>query len=109
MSAEVLRQAASLMRERAEAARDITGASDWHVGGLDHFGDYFVRSSGGRVASQMVEEEAEHIASWHPAVALAVADVLSLAADHAAGRGNACGSCVEFAETLARAYLGGDE
>lgn len=107
MSAEVLRRAASLMRERAEVA--TPGPWTPQVGiivsnpgpNAKYVADCY-DEPGGSVA------DAAHIASWHPAAALAVADVLSLAADHAAGRGNACGSCVEFAEAVARAYLGSD-
>lgn len=78
MSAVVLRRAASLMRERATAATNVTGASDWfaETRGMHFAGEFGIRSSGGFVAGDTSEEEAEHIASWHPAVALAVADWL---------------------------------
>lgn len=65
MSSEILRKAASLMRERAEAA--MTSLSDnmpeWH-------------SAAALMGDGKTEGDAEHIASWHPAVALAVADWL---------------------------------
>lgn len=76
MSADLLRRAASLMRERAEAARTYSDAAtsqplawasgaDGQVYGLG--GDFIAATDGPPVA---------HIASWHPAVALAVADWL---------------------------------
>ncbi len=67
MSADLLRRAAALMRERAEAAT-------------------FVDSTGGAVPWYMDpndfdEGDAEHINSWSPAVAIAVADWLDVTAD----------------------------
>lgn len=58
--AELLREAAKLMRERAEAARRI-------------YPDTFTET-----LSLIPEDSAQlpHIASWHPAVALAVAELL---------------------------------
>lgn len=72
MSGESLRAAAALMRERAEAAtggpwvkrRDSTG-EHVYTAGERHF-----------VADVYTREDMRHIASWHPAVALAVADWL---------------------------------
>lgn len=74
MSAETLRAAAALMRERAKNAVGGTGASDWFPVKSK------VRSSGGLVC-ESASFEAEHIASWHPAVALAVADLLDVTAE----------------------------
>jgi hypothetical protein len=107
VSTETLRKAAALMRERANAARDVTGASDWHIATAyeDGWSCYAVRSSGGRVSSLSAEEEATHIASWHPAVALAVADWLG-SLSYADERANAAD--YQDALTVARAYLGGD-
>lgn len=74
MSAETLRRAAALMRERAEAAtKGVPGglgvAIKWS--GL--------RSLAGR---GLTANEAEHLATWSdPAVALAVADWLDECAD----------------------------
>ena len=110
MSADLLRRAAALMRERAESAtlhpkyslpwmvdldkedepRIVLAPKD--VGGWD-----------GMIVARCIQaDDAEHIASWHPAVALAVADWLDATAStlvtYRAG----------YAEALivARAYLG---
>lgn len=76
MSAAVLREAAALMRERAEAARAGRWAADgdevvarWSLGDVD------VATCRGSI-DEGNEINAEHIASWDPAVALAVADWL---------------------------------
>lgn len=75
MSAEVLRRAASLMRERAEAATKGPWTTD--VG--------LIISNPGPNAKYVADcydepeasaDDAKHVASWHPAVALAVADLL---------------------------------
>jgi hypothetical protein len=75
VSAEILRQAAALMRERAEACVSGFEAGDepgWYnqpkVLACALRKEY---GSGG-----IYDVDAEHIASWHPAVALAVADWL---------------------------------
>lgn len=92
---EELRKAARLMRERAEAARGSLSdiVPDWHsVRGL--------RDDGKTLG------DAEHIASWTPAVALAVADWLTQVADmHDHDR--PCADCTE-ALTVTRAYVGGE-
>jgi len=81
MSAETLRRAASLMRERAEGATP----GPWTC-----YGDHLVwPSEQGPAANDPIlamvgeahEDSAEHIASWHPAVALAVADWLDAVAE----------------------------
>lgn len=61
----MLRRAAALIRERAEAARTSIPevCPEWH-------------SKEALMAHGKTEGDAEHIASWHPAVALAVADWL---------------------------------
>jgi hypothetical protein len=103
VSAETLRRAAALMRERAEAATpgpwigeysghtghvvmdaESTSALD-HVASCSHYRAAF---------------DSEHIASWHPTVALAVADLLDVIATW---------DWVADPEALAvaRAYLGG--
>jgi hypothetical protein len=75
VSAETLRRAAALMRERAEAAR----AGRWLADGSELFADWedsrYIGVCDGSLAEGNVAN-AEHIASWHPAVALAVADWL---------------------------------
>ena len=85
MSAETLREAAALMRERAEAA---TQAPRWEV----EDGGRIVASDAGPMLLKPEKREslgivrstadAEHIAGMHPGVALAFADLL----DHAAAR-----------------------
>lgn len=75
MNADTLRRAAKEMREQAEAAVLACGDEPW----LFDYGypGYDVRNSVGvKVSENSTEETAEHIASWHPAVALAVADLL---------------------------------
>lgn len=105
MSADLLRRAATLMRERAEAATSEPWTPQFGVvvsnpgPNAKYVADCY-DEPGGSVA------DAAHIASWHPAVALMVADLLHMAADHMEGRGNPCDSCVDQAATVARAYLG---
>jgi hypothetical protein len=73
VSSDILRRAAARMRDRAEAATP----GPWHQS---------IACSGTRVSgcSEVVpiiaDSDAEHIASWHPAVALAVADWLEATA-----------------------------
>lgn len=121
MSAELLRRAAALMRERAN---DATGSPWQHIPTEDEAGcsDAYVialtghSSIGEDVGESMTPEDAQHIASWHPAVALAVADWLEDEADqippgatHAMTGG---GMEIPIAEApavrAARAYLGAD-
>jgi hypothetical protein len=81
--AETLRSAAKLMRKRAEAAtRGPWTTSEKHGRDIadEGFSDVRVTSAAGDVAiayySNLIEpdaDDAEHIASWHPLVALAVA------------------------------------
>lgn len=78
MSAEVLREAAALMRERAEAATPgpwfVPDADDEYVGPADVVGD---GEPGERyIICEHAGCDATHIASWDPAVALAVAKLL---------------------------------
>ena len=83
MSAEILRKAAALMRERAEAATpgrwEPSDRALTHPGvGMDVYSDIegpVVADCCGYQGGAGIED-AEHIASWHPAVALAVADWL---------------------------------
>ena len=111
MSAELLLEAAALMRERAEAATP----SPWRAGICRHSdrGDEHrvVSAEGfGQIAdfseSWRVEADAAHIASWHPAVALAVADWLEVAADRY--EVGFWGKNYQPALAVARAYLGRD-
>lgn len=97
VSAELLRRAAALMRERAEAA---TPSADPHPGGWAGYsrpadlGDCWIFGGpavdGYRTGTVLAfpeytdcedcgrpsDADVQHIASWHPAVALAVADLL---------------------------------
>lgn len=104
MTAELLREAAALMRERAEAATGM--AHRWvALGGSVAVGRVFC----GQVMVAKTDEtlggapfNAEHIASWHPAVALAVADWL----DSAASGYVEAEPLIDAALVVARAYLG---
>lgn len=80
--AENLRRAAALMRERAEAAGQEWNA-DVEPGDSLHLWvtDYDPSDPTGQTPMQRLVGGAdapwsEHIASWHPAVALAIADLL---------------------------------
>lgn len=99
MSAEVLRRVAKLMRERAEAATP----GPWATGRSSDDAPAFVRKPGWWVvASHTDDGDATHISSWHPAVALVVADWL----DHEAEM-HEWEYDTTHALTVARAYLGG--
>jgi hypothetical protein len=100
---ETLRTAARLMRERAEAATPGPWSSFFGRVRLDDGRDLFLTTTAGGYA------DAAHIASWHPAVALAVADWLDIAAGHQeVYEQEACGSPFLFGAALpvAHAYLG---
>ncbi|MBO9524310.1 MAG: hypothetical protein J7518_22460 [Nocardioidaceae bacterium] len=85
----MIREAASLMRERAEAVQAApVSPMDWST------------------CSHVVVSEKEHIASWHPVVALAVADWLDWLAPFADLPNPAF--VVEHGLAVARAYLGTD-
>lgn len=102
MSAELLRRAAKEMRERAEAAVLACGDEPWRV----EFGypGYDVSNTVGvRVIDNGAEETAEHVASWHPAVAVAVAGLLD---EEAYGEENGHFDASHLALAVARAYLG---
>lgn len=113
MSARTLRRAAALMRERAQAATAgpwslVPGAANvWHF--PEEGAPAVVVKAIGRAVGM---SDAEHIASWHPAVALAVADWLDVAADsptcicdcHLADGDPHCEHSAALA--VARAYLG---
>lgn len=99
MSADPLREAAAKMRERAEAATP---------GPWAYYEHSIIRPAelkDGRAPSYSAayhREDAEHIASWHPTVALAVADWLDDEAEWLEA-----GSTAEDnpALAVARAYL----
>ena len=102
MSAELLRRAAALMRERAEDA----APSPWReVGDGELLGCFAVVAGGSaefNVAPAVIPANAEHIASWHPAIALAVADWLLVTAETSAPYRNTFSKAID----VALAYLG---
>lgn len=116
MSAETLRKAAALMRERAEA----DGSEGWQVEdaneGTMYHPLWMVTNEPFHNPPDTDDEPwlavelhtgtratAEHIASWHPAVALAVADWLDACAAVLHAKPDAVKA---HALTVARAYLG---
>ena len=121
MSAETLRKAAALMRERAEAE----ASRDWEA--VDFNDDpagplwgvandaFFNPPSDDETPWLAVEVHtghratAEHIASWHPAVALAVADWLEAEAaefEKLAVQSAAVNLLLEFADETFAARIG---
>lgn len=88
--AETLRRAAKLMREQAQAAQVVV-PGPWHHQSLgwgypqpiyNSEGDLVAEGYSGPVTATDV---AQYIASWHPAVALAVTDWLESCANDADG------------------------
>ena len=75
MSAETLRRAAALMRERAGLAMPGPWVAFWPGDGTTRVVEQ-VSGERDEVAACGSIAESDHIASWHPAVALAVADWL---------------------------------
>ncbi len=108
MTADTLRRAAASMRERAEAATAGPWES-WQDAHAQAIVSEVGRRSFGVVAepsrgpSDYGEANAGHIASWHPAVALAVADWLDAESKRAADYAS---SARAAALAVARAYLG---
>ena len=115
MSAEMLRKAAKEMRERAEAAptapwtcRETTHGDP--ANGPTHM---VVENSHGLISDHDYDRwggtSAVHIASWHPAVALAVADWLEAEADEfekLAAQSTAINLLLEFADETVAARIG---
>jgi hypothetical protein len=94
-----LRQAASLIRERTA----LVPPSPWYSAVHDvttYDGIDVIASSGLTVRAQ-------YIASWHPGVALAVADWLDAEAERAEVTGYSLHSLSPGALAVARAYLDG--
>ena len=98
MSAETLRRAARLMRSNAERATAGSWTVSSQYGRVDVFRHPY--SPGDEMVAERVDAyDAEHIASWHPAVALAVADQLDEqaafyeSAERAAASGQDVGAC----------------
>lgn len=112
MSAETLRRAAELMRERAEAATNYPWMASAPGEVWKHY-DGQVRAVGfpddfdPSICDVLDNADAQHIASWHPDVALAVADWLDrIGADDRPT--SALDREGRSALAVARAYLGGD-
>jgi hypothetical protein len=115
-----LRQAALLMRERAEKAergpwftaehhgRDIAdeGWSDLRVTAAADAPPVAIAYLTGITEPDLANENAVHIASWHPGAALAVADWLDAEAERAEVTGFSLHSLGPGALAVARAYLG---
>ena len=116
MSADLLRRAAALMRERAEAATP----GPWVV-----YSDATVRAWADDDYRDVAypdtapQQNGDHISSWHPLVALAVADALDTAGADLWAHGplccpDGCSECdddlwaphVRRALAIARAYVG---
>jgi hypothetical protein len=74
-SSEMLREAARVMRERANAATASPWTNKWRAQVESRTGTTLTHAAFKR------DVDAEHIAAWHPAVALAVADWLDHEAD----------------------------
>lgn len=113
VSAEVLRRAAALMRERAEAAcpgRWVALVDGVYVG--PEWDDNGWLSYDAQVVEDYENQRAEpapdmeHIASWHPAVALAVADWLAAVANDQNVDFDLVNGEGFSALAVARAYLG---
>ena len=121
-----LRQAAKLMRERAEAATEgpwaweATGEKDnsWAVGLVqDEAGSTLVgriEAGEGIVIDGVCEgiggrlPDAEHIAGMHPGTALAVADLLDATSTCECEEDDDHADIKQAALAIARAYLAGD-
>ena len=106
--AETLRRAAALMRERAEAATPGPWSNRRGPG------EHIVRhDSGAPLANTNTRADRRHIASWHPVVALAVADWMEALVRAVERSGVAHypepASIHDAALAVARAYLGESE
>lgn len=115
--AETIRRAATLMRERA---REVNHVFPWRAEGRDvtatqdYDGNDPDWDMGVVLARCTRQDEAEHIASWHPLVALAVAGWLDGAAENARDAFQQPNGewemphygAVSSALTIARVYLG---
>lgn len=122
MSAELLREAAALMRERAKAATPGPWSEVREGESLGCLAVVAGSDDELDVAPAVIPTNAAHIASWHPGVALAVADWLDREADgmdliaattrvaiEIGGELTMQHSTHEEALTVARAYLGRGE
>lgn len=108
MTADLLRRAAALMRERAAGSLD--GPWIWQMD-EDSGEQYVTAGPNGRDVATVNEwsqglMDGAHIASWHPAVALAVADWID---DVHANLSTYNATREAHAFAVARAYLGESE
>jgi len=100
MTAEVLRRAAEKMRERAEATVLVfVGSGEevpWHTAAS--------------LENEWDPEDAVHIASWHPDVAMLAAKLLDVLAEHYDARPTDDTNIAGWAEVVdfARVFLGED-
>jgi hypothetical protein len=121
--AEELRTAAKLIRERAEAVSSpdwpgkpwqVTECSEHGCPCIVYQGDYKPFDEPQVPGIQYVADaespaDAEHIASWHPLVALAVADWLDAEYRHSKADYPSDIECVDNLPLMvARAYLGSE-
>lgn len=110
MAGELLREAAAAMRERAQAAtpgpwepyENIHAETAAVEVGRGGFGVVALPATG---RPDYGKANIEHVASWHPSVALAVADWLDHEASYV-GEGLECDGTTSRALAVARAYLG---
>lgn len=78
MSAETIRRAAALTRQRADAAKRWEGDEGWWTAiGLEEAFTAYMDDD----ARHGEREDAEHLASFDPATGLVLADLLDAAAD----------------------------
>lgn len=106
--ADLLRRAAALMRKRAENVAQVC-PPPWvdSASPFASFGHSLVDNQGAELSSA-APVVLDHLASWHPAVALAVADWLDGFADETEVLNSHASDCRPCAPALAvaRAYLG---
>ena len=113
---ETMRRAATQMRAGAEAATpgpwehpfvyEVTRG--YHQDGPRHIATWIATADAGDgdVPDEQAQANAEHIASWHPLVALRVAEWLETEASAVEMRGNDTFGHTFSALNVARAYLG---
>jgi hypothetical protein len=112
VSADTLRKAAALMRERA----DFPSPSFWSAAFIEGaFAAHEHVDIDAVGVPDTISHAAEHIASWHPAVALAVADLLDNEASLIEGAAShpdlhmpLNSARCDLLLATARAYLGSD-
>jgi hypothetical protein len=116
VSTELLRRAAALMRERAEACRSVFGGEFTSTPSADRGWPWTLRNGEHVLATGLDSSDAHHIASWHPDVAIATAFLLEYLAGFEEQMNGNSGNLPDAmrwkphgwgaALDLARAYLG---